>query len=46
MKGKFDFNRKIFKKISNSAKLLIKKMLTKNYHKRISAEDALNDIWF
>lgn len=46
MIGKFTFKHKIFNKISESAKNLISKMLTINYHKRISAEEALKDTWF
>ena len=39
--GKFNFKKAIFNKVSDSAKSLIKKMLTKDFKKRISAEEAL-----
>lgn len=39
--GKFNFKKTIFSRVSDSAKNLIKKMLTKDVNKRISADEAL-----
>ena len=44
--GKYDLNDSAFNNISNEAKELIQNLLIMDYHKRISAEDALNNIWF
>ena len=44
--GKYDLNDRAFNNISNEAKELIQNLLIMDYHKRISAEDALNNIWF
>lgn len=35
-----------FKNISNTAKNIIRRMLIKDPYKRLSARDALNDMWF
>lgn len=40
-KGKFTFEYESFENVSKQAKDLIQKMLTKNFNKRISAEEAL-----
>lgn len=39
--GKFSFKKAIFSKVSDAAKNLIKRMLTKDVNKRITAEEAL-----
>ena len=44
--GKYNLNDSAFNNISNEAKELIQNLLIMDYHKRISAEDALNNIWF
>ena len=44
--GIYDLKSPPFNKISESAKDLIKKTLTMDYKKRISAEEALNHPWF
>mmetsp|Transcript_701 Transcript_701/g.656 ORF Transcript_701/g.656 Transcript_701/m.656 type:complete len:138 (-) Transcript_701:315-728(-) len=44
-KGDFAFPEEEWSGISNEAKNLIKKMLTKDPTKRISAKEALNDPW-
>ena len=44
--AKFNFKKAIFSKVSDSAKNLIKRMLTKDVNKRITAEEALQDPWF
>ena len=43
--GKFKFDPEDWDKTSEEAKTLIKKMLTFDPKKRISAQDALNDPW-
>ena len=45
-KGIYDLKSPPFNKISENAKDLIKKTLTFDYNKRISAADALNHLWF
>ena len=45
-KGSFNLSRKEFKKVSKSAIDLIKALLTVSPEKRLSAEEALNHIWF
>ena len=45
-KGEFDMTSPPFNKISNSAKDLIKKLLTLDPRQRISAQQALNHSWF
>lgn len=45
-RGKFDFSYESFQYVSEEAKDLLKKMLTKNPKKRISAENALSHPWF
>jgi calcium-dependent protein kinase len=44
--GKYNLNDSAFNNISNEAKELIQNLLIMDYHKRINAEDALNNIWF
>jgi len=44
--GVISFKGPKWKKISDEAKFLVKKMLTYDYKDRISAEKALNDPWF
>ena len=44
--GSFVFKKKIWGSISFEAKDLIRKLLTKNINKRISAEEALQHDWF
>lgn len=44
--AKLDFDDAIWTQISPMAKVLIQKMLTKDYTKRIYASEALNDPWF
>ena len=46
LSGKFDFNPKYFKDVSDKAKDLIKKCLIYDKYKRISAEDALKHEFF
>ncbi|CAD8083778.1 unnamed protein product [Paramecium sonneborni] len=43
--GKYEFDPEDWSKISEDAKNLIKKMLTKDYQQRISAQEAYNDPW-
>ncbi|CAD8073319.1 unnamed protein product [Paramecium sonneborni] len=43
--GKYDFDPEDWSKISEDAKNLIKKMLTKDYQQRISAQEAYQDPW-
>ncbi|CAD8149985.1 unnamed protein product [Paramecium octaurelia] len=43
--GKYEFDPEDWCKISDEAKNLIKKMLTKDYTLRISAQEAFNDPW-
>jgi len=43
--GKYSFDKENWKDISPEAKLLISKMLTLDPKKRISAEEAVKDIW-
>jgi len=45
LKGKFDMGPKLFKNVSEKAQDLIKKLLTYDYKKRISAEEALQSDW-
>ena len=45
IRGKISFAEPIWEKISNEAKAFIKKMIQADEVKRISAEEALNDIW-
>ena len=44
--GNFSFRHSIWNKISNEAKNLVLKLLEVNPEKRLSAKDALSDIWF
>jgi len=44
--GEFDLNNPPFNTISKNAKDLIKKLLNVNVEKRITAEEALNHLWF
>ena len=44
--GNFSFRHKIWNKISNEAKNLVQKLLEINPQKRLSAKEALNDVWF
>ena len=44
--GEFDLTSRPFNTISKNAKDLINKLLTVNSEKRISAEEALNHVWF
>ena len=44
--GNFTFRHKIWNKISNEAKNLVLKLLQVNPTKRISAKEALEDVWF
>jgi calcium-dependent protein kinase len=46
MKGDFDIHHGVWKRVSQPAKDLIKKMLTKNPAQRITAEQALQHEWF
>ena len=46
LKGDFEFPEEEWDSVSENAKLLIKKMLTKNPKKRLSALDSLQDVWF
>ncbi|CAD8069532.1 unnamed protein product [Paramecium primaurelia] len=43
--GKYEFDPEDWSKISEDAKNLIKRMLTKEYQQRISAQEAYNDPW-
>ncbi|CAD8176142.1 unnamed protein product [Paramecium octaurelia] len=43
--GKYEFDPEDWNKISDEAKNLIKRMLTKDYQQRISAQEAYNDPW-
>ena len=45
-RGFYDIETKVWQKISNEAKNLIKNLLEKNIGIRISAEEALNHKWF
>ena len=45
-KGKFDFSSPKWRTISESAKSLIKQMLSFNPETRIKAKDALSHEWF
>lgn len=45
LKGKFDFEKFQWEKISKEAKDLITKLLSHNYHNRLSAEEALQEPW-
>jgi len=44
--GKFSMSDSIWEEVSNEAKDLVKKLLTKNIEKRLSAEQAINHEWF
>ena len=44
--GNFTFRHKAWNKISNEAKNLVLKLLLVNPDKRISAKEALEDVWF
>jgi len=44
--GNFTFRHKIWNKISNEAKNLVLKLLQVNPDKRLSAKEALEDVWF
>ena len=44
--GNFCFRHSIWNRISNEAKNLVQKLLEINPEKRLSAKEALNDIWF
>ena len=46
LKGKFEFPEEDWSEVSDEAKNLIKKMLTKDVNKRISALDSMQDPWF
>ena len=46
LSGKFNFNNKHFSKVSEKAKDLIKKCLTYDKNKRITAEEALKHEFF
>ena len=46
IEGNFTFRHKIWKKISSEAKNLVLKLLQVNPNKRLSAKEALEDIWF
>jgi calcium-dependent protein kinase len=46
IEGNFTFRHKIWNKISNEAKNLVLKLLQVNPNKRLSAKEALEDIWF
>ena len=46
LSGKFEFPEEDWSEISDEAKSLIKKMLTKDVKKRISALDSMQDPWF
>lgn len=46
LSGNFSFRHKIWNKISEEAKDLVKKLLEINPGKRLSAKDALNEKWF
>ncbi|KAI9469923.1 MAG: kinase-like domain-containing protein [Benjaminiella poitrasii] len=45
MKGEYDFEEEYWGNISDEAKNLINKLLTFDPKKRITAEDALKDVW-
>ena len=44
--GNFTFRHKIWNKVSNEAKNLVLKLLQVNPVKRLSAKEALEDVWF
>jgi serine/threonine protein kinase len=44
--AKYHFNHKEFDKVSEEGKALIRKMLVADPKGRITAEDALRDVWF
>jgi calcium-dependent protein kinase len=46
LSGKFQFPEEDWDQVSQEAKDLIKKMLTKDPKKRISALDSMQDVWF
>ena len=46
LKGDFEFPAEEWDSVSDNAKILIKKFLTKNPKKRISALESLQDVWF
>jgi len=46
LKGKFQFPEEDWSEVSDEAKELIKKMLTKDINKRISALESMQDPWF
>ena len=46
LKGQFEFPKDEWESVSDKAKNLIKKMLTVDPKKRISALDSLQDVWF
>ena len=46
LKGKFEFPEEDWSEVSDEAKALIKKMLTKDVNKRITALDSMQDPWF
>jgi len=46
IEGNFTFRHKIWNKISSEAKNLVLKLLQVNPDKRLSAKEALEDIWF
>lgn len=43
--GKFDFEKPVWKEISNSAKKFIRRLLEFDPEKRYSSEQALSDKW-
>jgi len=46
VQGKYNFNSVEWESVSENAKQLIRKMMTYDPQKRITAEEALNDPWF
>ena len=46
LKGEYDFPKEEWDKVSKEAKTLVKKMIEKNPYKRITALEALQDVWF
>ena len=46
LEGKFEFPEEDWSEVSDEAKALIKKMLTKDVNKRITALDSMQDPWF
>ena len=46
LKGEYDFPKEEWDHVSKEAKNLVKKMIEKNPEKRVSALEALQDVWF